>query len=302
MMKYVISFLIFIFSLLAASCEHPSIMDEPGSADKTDGQYTIHFTMPNVSMGPFESSANLAKQASAAERVGRISLAVYQNDTKVAQANQDSTSENFGTLQLKLDAGDYKLIAVAHNGPKTATMSTPTKLTFKDDAGHQSVSDTYWYGGDLTVSGDALQQLSLRRVVGKLRFVVEDTIPADVAFFHIVFTGGSSALNGYDGTGATNSTQYANWYVVDHSAGQTFEIYTFPRTDSDNLKIQITAHNSGEEVVHQSSKIETSVPIAVNQVTTLRGSFFSDAPSTTTGNSFSILLDDTEWNETEVKF
>ena len=88
-----------------------------------------------------------------------------------------------------------------------------------------------------------------------------------------------------------NSRQTEIREVMDHSAGQVFEVYTFPHDVAGSLNMKITALDAaGNEYA---SKELDNIPVEQCRITTCSAPFFGDS-SSAQGTGFS-LLGDTAW-------
>ena len=87
-------------------------------------------------------------------------------------------------------------------------------------------------------------------------------------------------LDAENGVGIVNSRQTVKIPVTSDMIGKpaSFEVYTFPKTDSEYLKMKITALSASGATITE--KTFEEVPIAKNQVTTYSGNFFGSTPGT----------------------
>ena len=187
--------------------------------------------------------------------------------------------------KLRLAAGTYKLVVIAHSGDGSATITSTEKVTFPNN----KVTDTFYYYGDLVVT-DAMQthDLNLTRAVAMFRLVLTDeVIPSNVTKMKFYYTGGSSTFSPADGYGCVNSKQTE---MRDVTPGvKTFDIFTMPHTEEDVLKITVTALDANENTVKE--QVFEDVPITRNQVTSYSGIFFSGGSSQQSDGNFHFTAD-----------
>jgi len=228
---------------------------------------------------PFETRSYEIK-----DLAGRLDFAVFDSDgTRVKSIGQEASAETFGTVSVRLPEGEYTIVAVAHNGEKKATLTTPAKITFDGN----KVTDTFVYCKQIAVNDNQSYNLEMKRCVAMVRFVITDETPSEISTFRFYYTGGSSTLDATTGKGCVNSRQTELRSRKEaNSAGETvYEIYTFPRADSQNLKLTISALNSTDETICE--KVIDAVPVVVSQISQYTGPFFSGSSSLfDTNNTF----------------
>ncbi|PVX50150.1 FimB/Mfa2 family fimbrial subunit [Hallella colorans] len=201
----------------------------------------------------------------------RLNLAVYNGTQKIKQINQLSTDSDFGTLQLTLPEGKYKIVVLAHNGAKNPTMTDIEKIGFNG-----KLTDTFYYCTNITVGSEAQSfDVDLKRAVAMVRFQT-NKIPANVSKMKFYYTGGSSSLNALLGGGAVKSRQTEEIAVSTDMVGNpgSFDIFSIPRSDSNLLTMDVTAFdNENAQIFHK--RID-GIQIKRNFITELNGSFFGN--------------------------
>lgn len=293
-MKHYIS--IFILALLTAACEKP-IFDEEravgGSAADTHPNVTLHFS-------PYEQSS--FTRAAVADVCTRLSVAIFTADgTKAKAITQKQTDEGFGTAALTLQAGTYKIAAIAHCSTEgNATITSPEKVTFANN----KLTDTFYYFGTLTVlDGSPIEEtLEMTRCVAMLRLTLTEPLSDNITRLKFYYTGGSSTFSPATGYGCVNSKQTEYRYTTDDQdmPVSVYELYTMPHEQQDVLKLTITALDaSGSEV---GEVVMDNIPVTRNKITTWQGALFSGSGTggeggTSSSGGISIILD-TEWDGT----
>lgn len=201
----------------------------------------------------------------------RLNLAVYNGTQKIKQINQLSTDSDFGTLQLTLPEGKYKIVVLAHNGAKNPTMTDMQKIGFNG-----KLTDTFYYCTNITVGSEAQSfDVDLKRAVAMVRFQT-NKIPTNVSKMKFYYTGGSSSLNALLGEGAVKSRQTEEIAVTTDMVGKpgSFDIFSIPRSDSNLLTMDVTAFdNENAQIFHK--RID-GIQIKRNFITELNGSFFGN--------------------------
>lgn len=261
------------------------------------GKSMVHFNISQFETLPFSTAQSRSQPVS--DLCKQIDLAVFQGGTREEKVTQKRGDDNFGTLSVALAPGTYKVVIVAHNQDKTPTMTNAEKITFSGD-----LADTFSWSKDITVNeGNGLDvDVSMHRVVAMVRFITTDNVPDDVSTLQFYYTGGSSTLDGLTGNGCVNSRQTVKIAITDDMKGKTakFEIYTFPKSDSKELKIEVTGLGPTGEAVY--SHTFGNVPVSRNQITQFTGALFSDNPVTGDTSSKFMLTTDDEWLTVDKSF
>lgn len=292
-MKHYIS--IFILALLAASCEKP-IFDEEraasGSAADTHPNVTLHFS-------PYEQISFTRAAAPLTDQCTRLSIAIFTADgTKAKAITQKQTDAGFGTAALTLQAGQYRVVAIAHSSTEgNATITSPEKVTFANN----KLTDTFYYYGTLTVGTDPIEEtLEMTRCVAMLRLTLTEPLSDNITRLKFYYTGGSSTFSPATGYGCVNSKQTEYRYTTNDQdmPVSVYELYTMPHEQQDVLKLTVTALDaSGSEVGEVTMD---NIPVTRNKITTWQGALFSGSGTeggTSSSGGITITLD-TEWDGT----
>ena len=268
-----------------ASCEKPFI---PGSDDK--GNLTI--SIMQIEQMPF---AGARTRAEVSQYCTRLNFAVYDSlGTRVRQVNQQNDEENFGTADFQLAYGKYKVVVLAHSSKGNPAMTDYKKIQFKNNDGF---TDTFLFYDSIEV-GDTPVNLpvNLTRIVSMCRFVITDTIPANVSQMRFQYTGGSGAFDATTGLGCVKSKQSEAFAVEPGKAPSTFDLYTFLHDKEGTIHLQATAYDEKENVLNDR---EFDIPLKRRQITKVSGQFFNTASA---GLTIIIGLDP-EWEgEEEISY
>lgn len=290
--------------LISASCEKPVINEDNSEitdTDKNTSLVTVNFKSFTIEQSAFtdtQLSATNKSVTNVKELCKVINVAIFdENNNKAKTINQDRTNKSFGNISITLPKGTYKIIVIAHNGGGNATISSPTKITFKDN----KVTDTFHYYGTLEITDDVSYNLVLKRAVAMFRLTIKDSTPSSVKYMKFYYTGGSSTFDATSGYGCVNSKQ-TEIRTVENSAyteGSCYEIYTFPHETDKKLKIEVSAldKESSSSPIYQ--KTFSDVPVKTNMITNYTGVFFGED----SGGGRSLYFDiDGEWQSEDYEY
>lgn len=259
-----------------SSCE--KFYAESTNTDSYDENANVTIKVSNLIQSKFDKNETLTRseddspsEEPTLENIcTRLSFAIFNIEEKVKNINQSVGDDNFGTININLDKGTYRVVVIAHNGKGNCTISSPEKIKFYKN----KMTDTFLYYGTLEVNEDeeTKQEINLSRVVAMIRIHTNNDIPANVKQLKFYYTGGSSTLNATSALGCVNSRQTENLSIT---AGQKdYEIYTFPREDSQTVKLTVTALDQvGTEIT---SKVIEDIPVNKNHITTYSGNLFGE--------------------------
>ena len=286
---------IFFVCLLFASCQKVDFGEE---TEVPEGKVLAKFQVGIYDMIPFDR-VNAAKTRS--EDIASLcrDLAVYQGGERVAKASKDAGDKDFNTLSVALAPGAYHAVILAHNQDKSPTTTDAKKITFSGD-----MSDTFLWSEDITVSEDKdlEREVVMHRAVAMVRIVTTDNVPENVSAVQFYYTGGSSTLDALSGEGCVNSRQTVKRTITDDMRGKTatFEIYTFPKSDSKGLKLVVTAISpTGQTVYTRTFEV---VPVARNQITQYKGALFTNGTTESDASSKFCVITNDAWTTLDKTF
>jgi len=277
-------------SALLTACEKPIITDSDTVTKDANANVVLRFS-------PYEQSS--FTRAAVADVCTRLSVAIFTTDgTKAKAITQKQTDAGFGTAALTLQAGQYRVVAIAHSSTEgNATITSPEKVTFANN----KLTDTFYYYGTLTVGTDPIEEtLEMTRCVAMLRLTLTDPLPDDITRLKFYYTGGSSTFSPATGYGCVNSKQTEYRYTTDDQdmPVSVYELYTMPHEQQDVLKLTVTALDaSGSEV---GEVVMENIPVTRNKITTWQGALFSGSGTeggTSSSGGITITLD-TDWDGT----
>lgn len=259
-----------ICTCLLLSCEK-ALIDNNISTEEA----RVVFRVISYTQEPFNTSHVRQAPVRIEEACSRISFAIFEGSTKVKSINQTKGSTDFGTLSLTLPKGNYRLVAIAHNGTGAATISSPDKISFPNN----KCTDTFYICQDFSVSDNSEYDITMKRATAMFCFIIEDSIPKQVDKMKFYYTGGSSTLDATTGFGCVNSKQTEYREINDEMGrkGMEFNVFTFPHAIEDTLKMTITALTSSEVTVKE--RTFATIPVKLNYITRYSGIFFDTITS-----------------------
>lgn len=272
---YALLLLLLVCLLSLTSCEK-SDTDVSGQeeVERKEGQAVVRLCLSRYDVTPFETKATTE---SSTRPVGdvctMVNVALFKDGERVKSITQSKADGGtFGSIELAVDKGQYIIVAVAHNGTKTATLTSPDKVTFADN----KVTDTFCCCDTVDISGDGDIDLLLRRCVGMFRLQIVDMVPAAVTSMKFYYTGGSSTLDVAAGAGCVNSRQTEILAVADaaHDASSVYEVYTFPHTDGRTMRVTVSALDAKDNVLYERTYEE--VPAVKGHITQYTDHFFEE--------------------------
>ena len=220
------------------------------------------------------------------------------------QINQTRDDAQFGTVSQNLTVGVHRIVVVAHNGDKNATMTNAESIAFSSNT-VMKTTDTFCWAGEINVTQQTGSvNVSLTRATAMFRLNLTDAqIPAQVSEIQFAYKGGSAAVNPFTYEGTTKSNQKETFVIQDHDS-KLFEVYTFPRYEEKNgvrslskLEITVTAIDIYGNAVKE--RVLTDVPVSRNRITECTGEFFAGGVLEYTNIGFSGLSVEQSWEGTD---
>lgn len=197
-----------------------------------------------------------------ADHCTRISCALFQDGKRVKVITQESEDTQFGRLSMRVPAGEYQVVIIAHGGLQNCSITSPGKITFNGKC-----TDTFYKIDSLHLSADTACPIVLTRAVAMYRLITSDPVPPEVKQIKFYYTGGSSTFSAITGYGCVNSRQTEYREILPERVGEAgqFEIYTFPHQELDTLKINIQALDAQGSPIYQTEL--TGIPVRRNWIT-----------------------------------
>lgn len=264
------------------SCEKPviDINDTPGTVTPKGDMVNVKFSGFDIEHSTFgnDNDEYESKSSRASTQIcslcSRISLAVFDTTTgeKTKSVNQDNSDKNFGSISISLPKGKYAIVIIAHNGEGNPTISSPSKITFKNN----KVTDTFYYYKETEINDNTNYNITLKRAVAMFRLIVKDNTPIKVHTMKFYYTGGSSTFDATSGYGCVNSKQTELRTVPDaaHNGESSYDIYTFPHEDGRTLKIDVSALESPTSTSILYTRTFENISVTRNVITRRYGNFY----------------------------
>ena len=279
--------LLAVAALLFGACEKPVWDDDEGvtgdpspAIGATDGTRFVVTLGGPASFEPYSPTTPTAASAdrhAVGELCSRLSLAVFKDGLKVGKTyHQTASDAHFGTFDVALDEGVYQVVAVAHSGTASCTITSLEEVSFPNN----KMTDTFVACETVKVTDEPAQQnLVLERCVAKIRVEVREKTPKTVAQVQFFYTGGSSTLNPSTALGAKQSRQTEVREVAPEAYANAsyYELYTIPHEEKDSLKeIRIASLNAVRDTLsHRELK---NIYFRAGQVTEVATYLYSENP------------------------
>ena len=283
--------------MLFCSCEKgESASGDDKPIEGTGHLVTLRAVLPaNIY---YENEEPEAQPASLGEYLTNITFAIFQDDQRLYISHQQAGGSNYGTYQVRLERGTYQLVAIAHNDADHPTVNKPNEIKFANN----KVTETFYAYTTLEVSSQMDRTITLERAVAKVQYYCKDPIPADVAQMKFYYTGGSSTFDATTGFGCVNSRQTEYREITAEMIGHpvVFPIFTFPHDTEGQLKLVVTALDSGGNELREATY--QTVPIALNEVTVMEKYFFTQSDYTETTEIEFTLRNEGDWSQINMAY
>jgi len=212
----------------------------------------------------------------------RLSFAVFDKEGNLVESvmSLESADGSFGTVEMELYPGSYKMVAVAHSGDSDADVQSTTSVILPGS----TFTDTFAKVQDLTVNSgeDCSLGMTLPRVTSAFVLRLTDTPPANVKEIQVIVNTsglepGSLDLNPTSGLVSNRWKQICTIPVADLSKDvPIYYIGMYPVT-AVNVEATAIATDDTEIISHTIN----NVPLAPNQRTIATGTFFKSQGSGT---------------------
>lgn len=188
--------------------------------------------------------------------------------------SQDIIVENIGNLSIALKYGVHHISFIAHS----SAGSSFSDVTNFFSTG--KVTDTFWGDIELSVdeNTDPDQNVSLKRIVGKIMVKVEDAIPSQAKSLRMTVENHCAFIDARTGAGVMEECKSYSikWTYKDSTIGKTNTTYSlFSYIPSEDYSVNIKIDVLGENDNLLYSKTMKDVPVKTNQSTTLTGKMFN---------------------------
>lgn len=283
MTKLINTLILIILIFSQTSCERVSF--DKSDIENKDG-FELNFHVGNIDTSGIDDVSKVCN---------KINFAVYDSiGDRVKSISQSSDYDNdFGTVKVCLPEGNYKVVALAHNGKVNASTTNMNRITFNG-----KVTDTFVYSEDINVKGNSDYQMTLKRCVAKILFTIKDKVPDEVKQIKFFYTGGSSTLDGISGWGCVNSrqTEIRDVKAEARADSSVYELYTFPQDSNGSLDITVSCLDSSGNILYE--RMFDDVKVSKCGITTCTEKLFSEGEISLSKDL--VLKADDEWRDGEI--
>lgn len=283
MTKLINTLILIILIFSQTSCERVSF--EKSDIENKDG-FELNFHVGNIDTSGIDDVSKVCN---------KINFAVYDSiGDRVKSISQSSDYDNdFGTVKVCLPEGNYKVVALAHNGKTNASTTNMNRITFNG-----KVTDTFVYSEDINVKGNSDYQMTLKRCVAKILFTIKDKVPDEVKQIKFFYTGGSSTLDGISGWGCVNSrqTEIRDVKAEARADSSVYELYTFPQDSNGSLDITVSCLDSSGNIIYE--RMFDDVKVSKCGITTCTARLFSGSEISLSKDL--VLKADDKWRDGEI--
>ena len=216
----------------------------------------------------------------------RLSFAVFKSDGTLVEdctIHQEKTSSgtDFGSVEIELYPGSYKMVVVAHGGSEKANIESVTSVILPGT----TYTDTFTKVADFTVVSNQNSSLSqtLDRITSAFVLKLNDTPPANASRIEVILNNGAPAPNPLrinPGTGlAENNWLQTRSFTPEEITNETTpaHVYYISKSLPFALTVKATAYDSADKEIIR--HIIPDVPLTPNKKTVATGTFFQSSAS-----------------------
>ena len=280
-------YLLPLLAVAVVSCQKVSLYDEEETAEKHETK-TVTFKVNGDFGTPTFTRATLSADG---REMTDLWIFDYMGDKCVQTIHQDSGDDDFGEPSLSLVYGAHHIYFVASRGVDPDLNEEDHIIVWS------SVRDTFWQDYEVTISrtSDTEHDVTLDRVVSKLKVTVNDRIPEGCAkliiepakwYYGLDYTDGSMAWESNDEISVSIPSNY-----IGTVGNLSASFFTMSSDDEWTTNLTVTAVNANDVILGTASI--TAAPFIANRATAYSGNLFSNM------NAFTISLNDT-WLSEEV--
>ena len=280
-------YLLLLLAGAVVSCQRVSLYDEEETAEEHETK-TVTFKVNGDFGTPTFTRAALSADG---REMTDLWIFDYMGDECVQTIHQDSGDDDFGEPSLSLVYGAHHIYFVASRGVDPDLNEEDHIIVWS------SVRDTFWQDYEVTISrtSDTEHDVTLDRVVSKLKMTVNDRIPEGCAklfiepakwYYGLDYTDGSMAWESNDEISVSIPSNY-----IGTVGNLSASFFTMSSDDEWTTNLTVTAVNANDVILGTASI--TAAPFIANRATAYSGNLFSNT------NAFTISLNDT-WLSDEV--
>ena len=274
-------YLLLLLAGALVGCQKVSLYDEEETAEEPDTK-TVTFKVD----GDFDTPTFTRAALSADGReMTDLWIFDYMGDKCVQTIHQDSGDDDFGEPSLSLVYGVHHIYFVASRGVDPDLNEDDHIIVWS------AVRDTFWRDYEVTISrtSDTEHDVTLDRVVSKLKVTVNDRIPEGCAkliiepakwYYGLDYTDGSMAWKSNDEISVSIPSNY-----IGTVGNLSASFFTMSSDDEWTTNLTVTAVNANDVILGTTTI--TAAPFVANRATAYSGNLFSNT------NNFTISLNDT---------
>jgi len=269
-----------------------------------------------------QSFENLKTSDSLSKYIDVINYIVFNPTTResiklIDQRAQNDPAPRFGVITDSLPAGQYIIGIIGSLGDVNIGHDAIDDSFFKLLWMPLPGTDIFYKRIELTVSGSVNQIVSLDRIVGKLKVVIQDRIPFDAKRIEIrpnivdphnpqQTVGSPNGLNLIDGTmipvdslgGLFRYSPLQHDFTTEEKGMENFTIECYHLLKgATTIKVDITATDAQSRVL--GAKTVQGVQLFAGKGTVLSGKLFDGLGTSDSG--VNVILNDPEWVNDSVK-
>jgi len=292
-------FLLAMMAMIFFSCKKDHSKPTPAGKKYPVTFNVTNFTSKQSNFAVKHGANSLADTVNASGAIDILYYAVYSGGMGVhgVVTKQDSSMANFGMITDSLPPGQYQVVFIGGKKEVTEVYSGRTaadRFSYPDNRWQ----DTFWDEFSITIGNSGISQnVTLKRIVGKLELDITDNIPANAdSLVFAVDTEATTLLNDgafpfpppsgtvtYSEKIPAGAIGHAN-FRMDRIIGNTFNPFT----------VTITCKDASNAII--ATATVNSVSVHANEKTILSGNLFSGPPPANS-QSFTVKVD-TAWNST----
>lgn len=262
-------YLLLLLAGALVSCQKVSLNDEEETAEEPEMK-TVTFKVNGDFGTPTFTRANLSADG---RDMTDLWIFDYIGDECVQTIHQNSGDDDFGEPSLSLVYGAHHIYFVASRGVDPDLNEEDHIIVWS------SVRDTFWQDYEVTISrtSDTEHDVTLDRVVSKLKVTVNDRIPEGCAkliiepakwYYGLDYTDGSMAWESNDEISVSIPSNY-----IGTVGNLSASFFTMSSDDEWTTDVTISSSGSGNSVLGSVSI--DNVPLKANRSTNYSGSLFS---------------------------
>lgn len=292
-------FLLAMVTTIFFSCKKDHSKSTPAGKKYPVTFNVTNFTSKQSNFALRHGANSLADTINASGALDILYYAVYNSGIGVhgVITKQDSSMANFGMITDSLPPGQYQVVFV---GGKKGLIETYSGRTAADNFSYpgNKWQDTFWDEFNITIGSDGISQdVTLKRIVGKLELEITDNIPANADSLVIKVDPEATSLMNDGGQpmgppfGTVTYSEKIPAGAIGHANFRMDRIIGNAVTP---FTVTITCKDASNAVI--ATATANNVSVQVNKKTILSGNLFGGPPPANS-QSFTAKVD-TVWNST----